>query len=61
MIRIFSRLGDSVTAAMIWLIQFELAIAERYSSNIDYIRRLREDERRWELEKFKAENARRFA
>lgn len=54
-------LGDAVIAAMLWLTRFELAIAEHSSSNIGYIRRLREDERRWMVEQFKSENARRFA
>lgn len=54
-------LGDAVIAAMPWLTRFELAIAEASSSNIAYIRRLREDERRWMVEQFKSENARRFA
>jgi len=54
-------LGDIVIDAMLWLTRFEQAIAERYSTNLGYIRRLREDERRWEVEKFKRTNARRFA
>lgn len=51
----------AIIAAMLWLTRFELAIAERYTTNIGYIRRLREDERRWQVEQFKAENARRLA
>jgi NAD(P)H-dependent flavin oxidoreductase YrpB (nitropropane dioxygenase family) len=61
MIRLFNRLPGAVIAAMLWLTRFELAIAESSSSNVGYIRRLREDERRWMVEQFKEENARRFA
>lgn len=35
---------------MLALTKFELAIAEQYSSNIKYIRRLREDVRHWAKE-----------
>lgn len=61
MIHFFNRLPGAVIAAMLWLTRFELAIAESCSSNVGYIRRLREDERRWMVEQFKEENARRFA
>lgn len=61
MSRLFNRLPGAVIAAMLWLTRFELAIAESCSSNVGYIRRLREDERRWMVEQFKAENVRRFA
>lgn len=61
MSRFFSRLPETVIAIMLWLTRFELAIAESYSTNVGYIRRLRDDERRWEVEQFKAENARRLA
>lgn len=54
-------LVDVFIAAMLWLTRFEQAIAERYSTNLGYIRQLREDQRRWEVEQFKRKNARRFA
>lgn len=56
-----NRALDFFVSAMLWLTRFEQAIAERYSTNLGYIRRLREDERRWEVEQFKRKNARRFA
>ena len=52
---------DAFVTAMLWLTSFELAIAEQSSTNLAYIRRLRDDKRRWEVEQFKRDNARRFA
>lgn len=59
--RFLNRLPDAVIVAMLRLTRFELAIAESCSTNIAYIRRLREDERRWMVEQFKTENTRRLA
>lgn len=42
---------------MLALTQFELAIAEATSSNINYIRRLRADEIHWATERTKLEAA----
>lgn len=37
-------------AAMLWLTEYELAIAEATSSNFKYIGRLKEDVRYWQRE-----------
>lgn len=37
-------------AAMLWLTEFELAIAEATSTNFKYIGRLKEDVRHWHRE-----------
>lgn len=41
---------NAFIAAMLWLTRFELAIANSTSSNIGYIRRLRDDEIHWMTE-----------
>ena len=43
-------MADAFVAVMLWITQFELAIAKSSSSNRKYIRRLRDDEIHWMTE-----------
>jgi hypothetical protein len=46
----FNRILAGFYAAMLWLTEFELTIAQATSSNFKYIGRLKEDVRYWQRE-----------